>query len=162
MGSLEQECNLVSHRVTGSSTTLTFSQCLNGQSNLPCWDAHKDRGHLKQQATTIASTYPPRIPPTAQRSLIPVASYRIMSDALPNTPAQHAQQNQPWYQKGALPLGSCIGGIPIYLHWSFFALLLIMLLSTLISNADDPAYWGIILLLYGPILLVTIIIVSKH
>lgn len=82
-----------------------------------------------------------------------------MTDAtLPNTPAQHAQQNQPWYSKGSLPLGSCIGGIPIYLHWSFFALLLMMVLSTLITNASDPQYWALILLLYGPILLVTIIL----
>jgi len=73
---------------------------------------------------------------------------------------QHAADNRPWYQKGALPLGSCIGGIHIYLHWSFFALLLMVVASTLLTDSlrSDGAYWGVMLLLYGPILLVTIII----
>ena len=77
-------------------------------------------------------------------------------------PAQQQQQQQQssWYQKGAIPLGSCIGGIPIYLHWSFFGLLAIMILSTLISNSTDAKYWALIILMYGPILLLTIIIVS--
>jgi hypothetical protein len=80
--------------------------------------------------------------------------------AAPTPAPAPTQRNQPWYTKGSLPLGSCIMGIPIYLHWSFFALLGIMLLSTLLYNASDPEYWALIALLYGPILLVTIIIVS--
>ncbi|CAB9519316.1 Peptidase family M50 [Seminavis robusta] len=68
------------------------------------------------------------------------------------------QREGAWYKQGAIPLGSCIGGISIYLHWSFFALLGIMLISTLLSNASDGNYWLLIILLYGPILLVTIIL----
>lgn len=76
-----------------------------------------------------------------------------------NSPSQQAEQDQPWYSKGSVPLGSCIQGIPIYVHWSFFALLGMMMLSTLLSgNAGDGAYWGFIILLYGPILLITIIL----
>lgn len=71
---------------------------------------------------------------------------------------QPAAPQQPWYKKGSIPLGSCIGGIPIYLHSSFFVLLVIMLLSSLLSHATDVSYWIMILLLFGPILLVTIII----
>jgi len=75
------------------------------------------------------------------------------------TATNNNTDNRPWYQKGALPLGSCIGGIPIYLHWSFFALLAIMLLSSLLAHATDPQYYALIALEYGPILLVTILIV---
>ena len=69
------------------------------------------------------------------------------------------QGYQPWYTKGSLPLGSCIFGIPMYLHWTYFALLGIMLLFTLIRS-EDAKYWAVIALIYGPIMLVTIIIVS--
>ena len=66
-------------------------------------------------------------------------------------PQPQPQQQVPWYRKnnGSLPLGSCIGGIPIYLHWSFFLLLGLMLVSVLFSHATDGSYWLLILLLYG-------------
>ena len=85
-----------------------------------------------------------------------MASTNVVQQQQQSAPAA---QEQAWYKKGALPLGSCIAGIPIYLHWTFFALLGIMLVSSLFSHATDVAYWVMILLLYGPILLVTIIIV---
>jgi hypothetical protein len=70
------------------------------------------------------------------------------------------QQQQAWYKRGSFPMGSCIGGIPIYVHYSFFALMVIMLLSAMIGHSSDPAYWGVIAIVYGPILLVTIVVVS--
>jgi hypothetical protein len=79
---------------------------------------------------------------------------------LPSSPGNAAEQEQQaWYKKGSLPLGSCICGIPIYLHCTFFILLAIMIITSFLSHPSDPAVIGLIALVYGPILLVTIIIV---
>ena len=83
-----------------------------------------------------------------------------MTELESGAPAQQSAPRQPWYKKGAVRLGACIWGIPIYVHWTFFLLLALMILSTLINGATDGKMWGVILLLYGPILMVTIIIVS--
>mmetsp|Transcript_44963 Transcript_44963/g.66166 ORF Transcript_44963/g.66166 Transcript_44963/m.66166 type:complete len:308 (+) Transcript_44963:210-1133(+) len=53
-------------------------------------------------------------------------------------------------------LGSCIYGIPIKAHWSFFALLGVVMLSGIIRF--DPLYLALVFLLYGPILLITVIV----
>lgn len=66
--------------------------------------------------------------------------------------APPAQQRGPWYKNGSLPLGSCIGGVPIYLHWSFFLLLGIMMLSVLITRPSDGSYWLLIILIYGELI----------
>lgn len=82
----------------------------------------------------------------------------------PNTAASPSasavpQEQRAWYTKGSIPLpAKCLCGIPTYIHYSFFLVMVIMLLSALIGHSSDPAYWGLIALVYGPILLVTIII----
>lgn len=56
----------------------------------------------------------------------------------------------------ALNLGSCIAGIPIRLHYTFFLLLAIELISSL--RYGEPLFILLLFLLYGPILLITIIV----
>mmetsp|Transcript_17656 Transcript_17656/g.17088 ORF Transcript_17656/g.17088 Transcript_17656/m.17088 type:complete len:296 (-) Transcript_17656:252-1139(-) len=56
----------------------------------------------------------------------------------------------------ALNLGSCIYGIPVTLHFSFFLLLFV---EMILSISLKDAYWtSFIFFLYGPILLITIIV----
>ena len=62
----------------------------------------------------------------------------------------------------AISLGSCVAGIPIKLHYTFFLLLLVELVSSLLNFSIDeekyPMYIVLIVILYGPILLLTILI----
>lgn len=59
----------------------------------------------------------------------------------------------------SLSLGSCLCGIPTRLHFSFiFLLFLEVVISILFSF--DPLYVLFVFLLYGPILLITIVVVS--
>lgn len=55
-------------------------------------------------------------------------------------------------------LGSCIMGVPVKLHLSFFILLFIELLFSLTVN--DRHWTLFVAVLYGPCLLITVIIVS--
>lgn len=58
----------------------------------------------------------------------------------------------------AVSLGSCIGGIPITLHWSFFLLLALEFINALIKYwRNYPIYILFVIVLYGPILFVTIL-----
>ncbi|KAL3784960.1 hypothetical protein ACHAW5_010412 [Stephanodiscus triporus] len=65
----------------------------------------------------------------------------------------------------AVPLGSCVAGIPIKLHWSFFLLLLLELISSFLNfNVEGNKYPMLILLivvLYGPVLLLTILVRAR-
>jgi hypothetical protein len=58
----------------------------------------------------------------------------------------------------AISLGSCIYGIPIRLHYSFFLLLLLQFVSALLSHGQYPILMLFVVVLYGPILLVTILV----
>ena len=58
----------------------------------------------------------------------------------------------------AISLGSCIAGIPIRLHYSFFLLLLLEFVSALLNRGEYPLLILFVVVLYGPILLVTILV----
>lgn len=62
----------------------------------------------------------------------------------------------------ALALGSCVAGIPVKLHYTFFLLLLLEVVSSLLNFSIDegkyPMYIVLIVILYGPILLITILV----
>ena len=58
----------------------------------------------------------------------------------------------------AVNLGSCISGIPIQLHWSFFLLLLLEFANAVLSYNSYPLYILFVVILYGPILLFTIVV----
>lgn len=55
-------------------------------------------------------------------------------------------------------MGSCIGGVPVRLHYTFFLLLLIEVLASLRFVDDHPVFILFVALLYGPILLITIVV----
>ena len=58
----------------------------------------------------------------------------------------------------AVPLGSCISGIPITLHFSFFLLLLLEFANAILRNNGYPLFILFVVVLYGPVLLITILI----
>jgi hypothetical protein len=58
----------------------------------------------------------------------------------------------------SLKIGSCCCGIPIALHYSYFLLLVIVLAAS--ARYRDAAFSLFMLTLYGPVLLLTIVIVS--
>jgi len=61
----------------------------------------------------------------------------------------------------AIPLGSCISGIPITLHYSFFLLLLVEFVYALRYTTTTPSYpifTLFVVILYGPVLLFTILV----
>lgn len=62
----------------------------------------------------------------------------------------------------ALSLGSCVAGIPVKLHYTFFLLFLLEIVSSLLNISIDeetyPMYIVLIVILYGPVLLITILI----
>jgi len=55
-----------------------------------------------------------------------------------------------------IELGSCISGIPVRIHYTYFLLLILMMISSIKYN--DNLYLLFVFLLYGPIMLITIII----
>ena len=57
----------------------------------------------------------------------------------------------------AVPLGSCCTGIPVTLHYTFFLLLGAQVVSA-IWQFDSFWYTLLIAVLYGPILLITVIV----
>lgn len=57
-----------------------------------------------------------------------------------------------------ISLGSCLCGVPIKLHLSFFILLLIEFVSSLRLAGDFPLYMLFVVVLYGPVLLLTVLI----
>ena len=62
----------------------------------------------------------------------------------------------------AVSLGSCVAGIPVRLHYSFFLLLLLEFASSLLNYKYEsnryPMYILLILVMYGPVLLFTILV----
>ena len=58
----------------------------------------------------------------------------------------------------AISLGSCIGGVPIKLHLSFFFLLLLEFFSSIRLAGDFPLYMLFVVVLYGPVLMLTVLI----
>lgn len=56
----------------------------------------------------------------------------------------------------ALPLGSCCCGVPITLHYTFFLLLGLQVLAA-IRQYDSFWYTLLIAVIWGPILLITIV-----
>jgi Zn-dependent protease len=58
----------------------------------------------------------------------------------------------------SISLGSCIGGVPIKLHLSFFLLLLIEFITSIRLARDFPLYMLFVVVLYGPVLLLTVLI----
>mmetsp|Transcript_10994 Transcript_10994/g.17005 ORF Transcript_10994/g.17005 Transcript_10994/m.17005 type:complete len:315 (-) Transcript_10994:83-1027(-) len=56
----------------------------------------------------------------------------------------------------SLALGSCIGGIPVRLHYTYFLILIIELVSGLQYN--EPKYLALVFCMFGPILFITILI----
>lgn len=57
----------------------------------------------------------------------------------------------------SISLGSCIGGVPIKLHLSFFLLLLIEFISSIRLAGEFPLYMLFVVVLYGPVLLLTVL-----
>lgn len=60
--------------------------------------------------------------------------------------------------RASVKIGSCCCGIPIALHYSYFLLLLIVVAAS--ARYLDAAFSLFMLTLYGPVLLLTIVIVS--
>lgn len=58
----------------------------------------------------------------------------------------------------AVSLGSCISGIPVTLHYSFFVLLLLEAVNAILRNYGYPMYILFVVVLYGPVLLLTIVV----
>lgn len=54
-------------------------------------------------------------------------------------------------------LGSCLGGIPVRLHYSFFSLLVIEFVYALRYHAGAPWFLLFVVVLYGPVLLLTVL-----
>ena len=62
-------------------------------------------------------------------------------------------------RRGLISLGSCISGIPITLHYTFFLLLGLEFVNAVIRYSSSyPMYILFVTLLYGPILLFTILV----
>ncbi len=58
----------------------------------------------------------------------------------------------------SISLGSCIGGIPIKLHLTFFILLVIELISSFRYVNQFPIYILFVVVMWGPILFVTVLV----
>ncbi len=58
----------------------------------------------------------------------------------------------------SISLGSCIGGVPIKLHLSFFLLVLLELISSIRLAGEFPLYMLFVVVLYGPVLMLTVLI----
>jgi len=58
----------------------------------------------------------------------------------------------------SISLGSCIGGVPIKLHLSFFLLVLLELISSIRIAGEFPLYTLFVVVLYGPVLMLTVLI----
>jgi Zn-dependent protease len=58
----------------------------------------------------------------------------------------------------SISLGSCIGGVPIKLHLSFFLLVLIEFVTSIRLAGEFPLYMLFVVVLYGPVLLLTVLI----
>lgn len=57
-----------------------------------------------------------------------------------------------------VPLGSCIAGIPVTLHYTFFLLLAVEFANAILNSSDYPMYILFVLIMYGPVLLFTIVV----
>lgn len=56
-------------------------------------------------------------------------------------------------------LGSCIAGVPVTLHYSFFILLIFYFFDAFLSyRTNYPMYMVFVLVLYGPVLFLTILV----
>eukprot|EP01082_Thalassiosira_pseudonana_P006101 g5470.t1 g5470 contig2:598802-599201(+) len=64
-------------------------------------------------------------------------------------------------RRSAISLGSCIGGIPVTVHYSFFLLLLIEFANAVRYTAY-PMFMLFVVVLYGPVLLLTVVVVSFY
>ena len=61
--------------------------------------------------------------------------------------------------RSAVNLGSCIAGIPITLHYTFFVLCGLYFVDAFLSHRSDyPVFMLFVVILYGPVLFVTILI----
>mmetsp|Transcript_5925 Transcript_5925/g.13033 ORF Transcript_5925/g.13033 Transcript_5925/m.13033 type:complete len:299 (+) Transcript_5925:32-928(+) len=58
----------------------------------------------------------------------------------------------------AVSLGSCVSGIPVTLHYSFFLLLLLEFVNAVRLSGTYPMYMLFVAALYGPVLLLTIVV----
>lgn len=59
----------------------------------------------------------------------------------------------------SVSLGSCVAGIPVTLHYSFFLLLALEFVNAIIHHSKDyPVFILFVLVLYGPVLLFTIVV----
>ncbi|KAL7539245.1 hypothetical protein ACHAWF_006345 [Thalassiosira exigua] len=58
----------------------------------------------------------------------------------------------------AVSLGSCVAGVPVTLHYSFFVLLLLYVINAILQNGGYPLYILFVVVLYGPVLLLTIVV----
>jgi hypothetical protein len=83
-----------------------------------------------------------------------------MADAASTPPSSSSSSSYGY----AISLGSCVAGIPVKLHYSFFLLLLLEFASSLmnfrIGDDKHPMYILLVVVLYGPILLLTILVSS--
>lgn len=57
-----------------------------------------------------------------------------------------------------VPLGSCIAGIPVTLHYTFFLLLAVEFANAILNSSEYPMYILFVLIMYGPVLLFTIVV----
>lgn len=62
-----------------------------------------------------------------------------------------------WSFPSSINLGSCIGGVPIKLHLTFFLLLLLELIGSFRYAGQFPLYILFVFVLYGPVLLITVL-----
>ena len=76
----------------------------------------------------------------------------------PAPAAQPAQSNPRWKFVTSISLGSCIGGVPIKLHLSLFYLLLLEFISSARLASQFPLYMLFTVVLYGPVLLLTVLV----
>ena len=60
--------------------------------------------------------------------------------------------------RSAVSLGSCIAGVPITLHYSFFILLMLEFANAILRYNNYPMYLLFVVVLYGPVLLITILV----
>ena len=61
-------------------------------------------------------------------------------------------------RQSAINLGSCIAGVPVTLHYSFFLLLLIEFVYAIRYAQSYPIFMLFVVILYGPVLLMTILV----
>ena len=62
------------------------------------------------------------------------------------------------FPPSTISLGSCICGVPIKLHLSFFILLLIEFITSFRYVNQFPIYMLFVVVMYGPVLLLTVLV----